>query len=240
MAVAELARKIFRIPTAEDRLAKEQTRLDSLWNRQVNRFLELGFNQELNLTPEEYKESFPKFSPLPDDVRRRYRNHNLPVLVEKRIPTEKQARMVNLPSFYDDKYFHKTKKVVDLVSTSEKPYAIWTHNPTLDPLLNSNSSVQELESRHGIEKLITAQEALSFYIQYPEMVDFINAAGSRIISDDSDIFPNNQSIPRIDANFRNERATFVAYYPLDQAGWTLRLMTKINQPAIGASTTELS
>ena len=97
--------------------------LDTEWQRQANRYVELGYHTELKMTPEEYLQALPKFEPQPEEYRDRF---NVPLLVETRIPWEKQAELAGVVvSEYLRSNINETKPFDDRSQTPETPYTGW-------------------------------------------------------------------------------------------------------------------
>src|SRR3989344_5168947 len=97
--------------------------LDAEWQRQTSRFLELGYHSELGLTEAAYLESLPRFKRQPKEYRGRF---DAPMLVEVRIPWEKQAQLSGIDvSEYLVARIDQTNPYNERSVTPEVPYAGW-------------------------------------------------------------------------------------------------------------------
>ncbi|KKR78075.1 MAG: hypothetical protein UU23_C0004G0057 [Candidatus Curtissbacteria bacterium GW2011_GWA1_40_9] len=93
------------------------------WQRQASRFVELGYHSELGLTEAAYLESLPRFKRQPKEYRGRF---DAPMLVEVRIPWEKQAQLAGIDvSEYLVARIDQTNPCDERSETPEVPYAGW-------------------------------------------------------------------------------------------------------------------
>lgn len=102
--------------------------LDNEWQRQSQNFLELGFHVETGFEDtgegkQAYLDSLPKFEPQPENYRNRF---NVPLLVETKIPWEKQAQFAGIViSDYLVSRMNEIKPHDDRSKTPDTPYTGW-------------------------------------------------------------------------------------------------------------------
>ena len=110
-----------RLPLKKDE-EKIVSLLSAEWERQVNKYIKLGFHKELNLSKEEYRDSLPKFTPQPEAYKGRF---DIPVLVETRIPVNKQAKLAGLMYGLDGFKVRDWENDPKGYKTPEIPYTTW-------------------------------------------------------------------------------------------------------------------
>lgn len=122
------------------------------WERQIAKYLKLGFHKQRGLTIEEYMASIPGFQ-LPSGNLMEYFNRLL--LVEPRIPSQKQLRLAG--------YKYSVRgTAIDNVITDTNPYVV----------LLQDGSKKELGDPAGPdERCVTLQEGASLLLSYPEILD---------------------------------------------------------------------
>lgn len=79
--------------TVKEAQAVAELDLEVEWKRQSSNFVNLGYHRELGLTEEKYLASLPKFEPRPEEYQGRF---DAPMLIETRIPWEKQAQLADI------------------------------------------------------------------------------------------------------------------------------------------------
>lgn len=192
--------------TSHERAIEEKQKLDIVWSKQVNKLIELGFNTYLGMSPEDYKKSFVKFSNIPDEYKYPFKKLNVPLLVDPRVPLEKQLKMAGID--YDAK---DVEKVFDLKPSPQKPYNIWTHDSVRHwSLTGKNDLLSVVERKPEDEVFCNLNEIVSLFIQYPEFFqrDKVDALGSRIIIGKSlRVIPsiNDSNPPRLRLNIADPR-----------------------------------
>lgn len=101
------------------------------WQRQSQKFLELGFHKEIGYPDTDegrqaYLDSLPKFEVQPKEYRGRF---DLPLLVETRIPWTKQAQLAGISiSDYLQERVNQTRPWSDGSQTPGTPYSGWFTN----------------------------------------------------------------------------------------------------------------
>lgn len=104
-------------------LAAPELNLEAEWQRQANRYVELGYHRKLGLTEEAYLASLPKFEPQPEDYRGKF---DVTLLVETRIPWERQAQLAVISAFdYLRERINQTRPWDGRSKTPETPYTGW-------------------------------------------------------------------------------------------------------------------
>src|SRR5260221_8554629 len=78
---ADRIKQIFQ-ERGKDIFVGEDEALHLEWQRQVERYIELEFNKELNMSEEVYRNSLPKFTAQPENYKKRF---DIPVIVDARI-----------------------------------------------------------------------------------------------------------------------------------------------------------
>lgn len=148
--------------------------LEELIARQVSRFIALGFHQELGETEEKYREDFS----LPKELMNlgKYREtQGLPLVVDPRVPLEKQHRSVNMVEYID------LEEVLEETPAPSKPYLLWA-NIEED---NHLTTAEIIDGFSGDKVGSTHNELISLYLNYPEMfIDHGIAAGGARYKED--------------------------------------------------------
>lgn len=153
--------------------------LESEWQRQVGRYVALGFPKELGLSPEDYCASLPKFEPQPESLCGRF---DIPVLVETRIALSRQAELAGLQYHlggglsvcdWDDPKDYKTP---------DSPYITWMQ----DGKKNLNKSVRDVRRDLEIdERGATEHDGVALWVTNPSVLDdhYIDLPGTSVGSD---------------------------------------------------------
>lgn len=129
-AIHEARGKDIPMPKAPQTAAPAETApleldLEVEWQRQASNYIKLGYHTELGLTEQAYLASLPKFEPQPEEYEG---NFDRPLLVEKRIPWEKQAELAGIElSEYLRSNLAKTQRWGSSHSKApeDKPYTGW-------------------------------------------------------------------------------------------------------------------
>ncbi len=122
------------------------------WERQISRFLKLGFHTILGLPIKDYLSSMPRLQ-LPQDESAE--SFNRLVVVEPRIPPKLQLRLAGF-------YYHVDDTLVCQAKTSEDPYIV---------LLQANDGRNLRDLQAPDENYPTIQEGASILIAHPEVID---------------------------------------------------------------------
>lgn len=167
--------------------------LDAKWSRQTQRFLELGFHNELKLSKREYLDSLPKFRTQPEQFLGRF---DIPVIVETRIPVKRQCELVGI------KYFLDGLEVVDWADdpkgyrTSDKPYVAWLQ----DGEKNLNKAVQAVRKKLvEDERGGTEFDGVALYTAHPQVLEhhFLDLPGTMAGSFSTPFLHLWHSLPRL-------------------------------------------
>lgn len=148
--------------------------LEPLWRRQVDRLIALGFHKELGMTEEVYRASLPKFASRPREA-----IFDMPLLIDKNVPFNRQAELAGLEV--------KVRDIVDISDSPTRNYAIWGRikkcpEIPYDRFIGYNvvDGLQDLESH---EDGATVLEGLSLYIHYPHIrYGHLFLPGSRVFN----------------------------------------------------------
>lgn len=149
--------------------------LETEWNRQVDKFVELGFHNVLKLSEEKYRESLPKFEAQPEEYKGRF---DVPVLVETRIPARKQVKLAGIRDFLGGLKGADWKDPRG-IKTPKKPYGAWLQ----DGSKYLDVSVDDVRKRlDGDEVADNLFDATALVIAYPEILDkhSIDVPGARV------------------------------------------------------------
>lgn len=120
------ARSATKSPEAKEVPVPKELNLEDEWQRQSQRFVGLGYHEELGLTEEAYLASLPKFEPQPEDYRGRF---DVPLLVETRNPWEKQAQIAGINvSDYLRSMVNETRPWNDGSRAPDAAYTGWFNN----------------------------------------------------------------------------------------------------------------
>lgn len=144
--------------------------LDDEWQRQAQKYIELGFHTERNLSAEDYIASLPKFEAQPKAFAGRF---DIPVLVETRITPQRQSELAGLPYHlegYDVKDWEGDPKDY---RTPDAPYATWIRGKRkFDDIRNT----LETDERGGTE-----YDGVALWISKPGL--YVSLPGSSVESD---------------------------------------------------------
>jgi hypothetical protein len=147
--------------------------LNTVWEKQVNKLISLGFNDEIHKSEGTYRRLMPKFAPQPPEYAGRF---DIPLLVESRIPLKIQHKLAKITSAINEQH------IVDTTKVPGEPYSIWTHNGERYRQLSIIAAV----SKFLPDEIASPQiEVTSLYIHYPELFreHGIDASGSVYGSD---------------------------------------------------------
>lgn len=134
------------------------------WERQTERYVELGFHKELGLTGEEYLVSLPQFEPQPKTFAGRF---DIPLLVETRIPPSRQAQLAGLQYYLGDLNVHDWETDPKKYKTPDMPYTTWMQ----DEMKNLNKSVSYVRQHFASdERGATLLDGIALYIVNPNML----------------------------------------------------------------------
>lgn len=99
-----------------------QLDLEQEWDRQINEFLGLKFNEQpkVDQTVGQYRASFPKFLPQPLSYEG---NFDIPLLFEGRIDSKRKLELAGYEDLYPD------AEIVNDVDISDRPYSAWLRDP---------------------------------------------------------------------------------------------------------------
>ncbi len=133
------------------------------WNKevleQVDKFVELGFNDEIGLTVEEYRRSLA----LPEGGIVQPKNYkgrfDIPIVVDPRLSLSEVFRRWGIAEFVD------TREIKNITPIPEGPYIAWTHY-----MRNySNISAEKALTMFAMDEVAsTLAEATSFYCYDPD------------------------------------------------------------------------
>ncbi len=135
------------------------------WERQIGKFLKLGFHTELGVSIEDYLSSMPRLQ-LPQD--KSIESFNSLVIVEPRIPAQLQLMQVGFDYYVQDTLVCQTK-------TPKTPYILLLKKA-------DNKNLREVQAPD--ENNLTIQEGAALLIAHPEVVNGppIALFGSKIYS----------------------------------------------------------
>lgn len=138
------------------------------WERQISRFLKLGFHTRLGLSIEDYLSSMPRLQPQDKALE----SFSRLVVVEPRIPPQLQLRLAGF-------YYHVVDALICQVKTSKNPYIA---------LLKTNDGRDLWDIQGPDENSPTIQEGASILIAHPEVIGGppIALLGSKIYSLEGD------------------------------------------------------
>lgn len=137
--------------------------LNTEWEKDVERYLSLGFHKKLGLSPEGYITSLPKFTPQPEVFKGRF---NTPILVETRIAPVILTRLIDIT-------YPLGIKAVDWegdpkgYKTPKNPYTTWIQDGTI------NLRVPVAEVRKNLaddERGATELDGIALFIKDPEIL----------------------------------------------------------------------
>jgi len=144
--------------------------------RQAQRLIQLGFHRELGLSKKEYLASLSKFGPQPEAFKGRF---DIPILVETRIPIERQCKLTGIKYLLEGVDFQDWPKDLQGYRTPDKPYFAWMQ----DGSKNLNETVQNVrETFKEDERGATIFDAIGLYLAHPEILKhhFINLPGTSV------------------------------------------------------------
>lgn len=201
-----LIAKVLRVPEhfPENGRKTEKTTLEAEWQRQANRFVELGFHKELivdgrrvELTVQEYLKSLPRFESQPKEFRGRL---NTPLLVETRIPIEKQMKLARIRYFLEALNKGDWSEDPQGYETPKLPYTTWTDEGARFMGRKVEDVRRELvpDERGGTEF-----DAVALYIAKPDVLKTrsLDLPGTAVGSDDAAYLALWYGQPELDYDF---------------------------------------
>jgi len=129
---------------------------------QIQFLIELGFPKLLNLSDEEYLNSFRyKGNRIPPNCESRF---ELPVIVDPRIPITELISKAGLANY------SKLEELINVSSSYEKPYLFFTH----DSKKYSTHTAASAISMFAVDEAgCTLEELIYFYLFYPDKFEGI-------------------------------------------------------------------
>ncbi len=155
----------------------EKTTLEVEWQRQANRFIELGFHTELNLTKDDYLNSLPKFESQPREFKGRL---DIPVIVETRISLRRMLDLIGIAQYFGADLVKDWEK--GQFETPKMPYSTWLN----DGSINLKKSVGEVrKALKSDERGGTIFDGIALYLKDPKILEhhFLDLPGSQVDSD---------------------------------------------------------
>lgn len=167
--------------------------LQAEWQRQANRYVELGFHDELNMNAEDYLDSLPKFKPQPEAYKGRF---DTPLLVETRIDIYRQYALAGFKDLLNGFVLDVRNWPNDPKNykTPENPYTTWVS----DPAINRNRKVTDVrETLAEDERGGTRFDGIALFIANPKKLEeiFIDLPGDLVGSDGAPGLSIHQSKP---------------------------------------------
>lgn len=149
------------------------------WQRQTKRLIYLGFHRELGLSEEKYLSSLPKFESQPGAFRGRF---NIPVLVERRIAPQCQAKLAGLDYYLENLAVFDWKDDSKGYKTPDTPHATWMQDGKKN-LKEDVSTVRE--NFASDERGATVYDGIALFIAHPEILKDhgIDLPGTSVESD---------------------------------------------------------
>lgn len=134
-------------------------------------FIYKGFAKELGMSDEDYLASLPYFPAVDEKTRKQF---PIPLLIETRIPLEKQLELVGISQYTEVSEFK------DLVEVPDKPYATRVRYPNW---YRGYNSIETVGMFRPDEVGCIALEVVSLYLHYPETFNgFILAPNTGLTS----------------------------------------------------------
>lgn len=172
------------ISSKEPQTAKAETvkvypelSLEQEWQRQAQRFIDLGFHTELGFkTPEEYTATLPKFEAQPKEWKGRL---DTPVIVETRVTPERQAKLAGLQYFLGGLNKADWNQKLKDYTSPEPPYAAWLD----DGRNHMNKSVKEVRENLKADELAgTEFDGIALYVSNPKILEhhFMDLPGTSV------------------------------------------------------------
>jgi len=133
------------------------------WQIQAEKYIGLGFHKELGMSEAEYKSSLPQFESQPEAYIGRF---DIPLLVETRIPAERQAELAGISVYYS--YSRDWEGDPEGYKTPTVPYTTWVQDGTK----NLNKSVGKVRDNLVVdERGGTEFDGIALYIKDPEILE---------------------------------------------------------------------
>lgn len=161
------------------------------WRRQTDRFIELGFGEELKFSdPEAYRLTIPKFPTPPKTYVGRY---DKPLAVEQRIPLPRLHQLVGIKEYID------TSKITNLRRIPQKPYTVYIAN-TVETVTGTFDSAMGQLAKDGVASPFI--EVDMAYLRYLELFQtWLDAADSRFGADRVPDLAVGHGRPGVDASW---------------------------------------
>lgn len=142
--------------------------LQTIWERQVDRLIELGFNDEVGKSSFSYRKQLPMFPSPPQDYAGRF---DIPLLVDPRISLKRLHRIAGIHSTIHEEH------IVNVVKIPEVPYAIWTHDGNRYRKHSVKDAIRHFQYDELPSPLV---EVIALFLQYPQIFHDhgIDATGS--------------------------------------------------------------
>lgn len=130
--------------------------------KQIQFLIELGFPKLLNLSGEEYLNSFRyKGKKIPSDYESKF---ELPVVVDPRIPITELISKAGLENYL------KLEELTNVSHGSVKPYLFFTHH---SKKYSSHTAAMAINEFAEDEEGCTLEELIYFYLFYPDQFEGI-------------------------------------------------------------------
>ncbi len=151
------------------------------WERQVARYIKLGFHEVLGIDEVSYRDSLPKFTPQPEAFKGRF---DIPVLVETRISVSKQTELVGSSYLLGGLKVQDWKGDPKGYKTPKALYTTWMQDGSEYLKL---SVVAFRERMNEDERGATEFDGIALIIKNPEILKhhYINLPGTSVGFDDA-------------------------------------------------------
>ena len=173
------------VETPEPKLETERVypeiSLEAEWQRQGQRYIELGFHTELKIIESEYLASLPKFTPQPESFKERL---DTPVMVETRVPIKRQYELAGIAYHLEGSDKSDWAKDPKKYKTPDSPYTVWLDEGARD----MNRKVEDVRKKlAGDERGGTEFDAIALYIAKPNILEkrFLDLPGTTVGSGDA-------------------------------------------------------
>lgn len=139
------------------------------WRRQTDRFIELGFYEELQISdPETYRLTIPEFFPKPKTYEGRF---DRPLVVEQRIALPRLHQLAGIRDYID------TSQITNQIKMPQKPYTAYMSNSVETVTGTFDFAMSQLAKSAVASPFI---EVDMVYLQYPELFQtWLDAGSSR-------------------------------------------------------------
>lgn len=142
--------------------------LDSIWEKQIRKYIMLGFNDEVKLSEGSYRRKMPRFLPQPESYIGRF---DIPLIIDPRISLKSLHKLIGIHSTIIEDH------IVDVVRIPQTPYTIWTHDANRYRMHSVKDAIGHFQPDELPSPLV---EVLALYIERPEIFQDhgIDATGS--------------------------------------------------------------